>query len=126
MGSYRVYRAWDEGADGSGRCTPPFLSPPNRSTAYHPPNRRPIRPFKRCAERCLPCRTRELKRRGRKPSNGPSTEDQPALEPPLLARQPLLDMVLKQANPKGDAELFLRCFHEVRVRVDVGKEGGSA
>lgn len=27
---------------------------------------------------------------------------------------PVLDLVLSQANPKGDAELYIRCFHQVR------------
>lgn len=85
---------------------------------------RPTRPVNnRCAERSLPCRPREVKPRGRKRASGESGEkEEPEPEPLLLARQPLLDMVLKQANPKGDAELFLRCFHDVRA----GWEGLSA
>lgn len=65
-----------------------------------------------------------MKRRGRKCASGESAkeEPEPELEPPLLARQPLLDMVLRQANPKGGAELFLRCFQEARA----GWKGGCA
>jgi hypothetical protein len=75
-----------------------------------------------CAERCLPCRPREVKKGGRLPRAQAEAVRQRALQPqppqppqPVVPPgQPLLDLVLRQANPKEDAEVYLRCFHKVR------------
>lgn len=77
----------------------------------------------RCSERSLPCRPRERLRRGRKRGSGDGDRDGGGHgDGDASAGQPVLDLVLTLANPKGNAELYLQCFHRVRARVR-GKGG---
>lgn len=81
----------------------------------------------RCVERLLGCRPYEPKQQERRAPHGRQAS---AREPPAQGAdgaqqssgegaiprppQPFTDMVLSRQNVKGDAEVFIRCFHRVR------------
>lgn len=54
---------------------------------------------------------------------GPAPADQEAASASSAACLPMLDLILSQANPKGDAEIYIRCFR--RVGLLLAKERGG-